>query len=44
MSESITRVGTEMQSYYGRPIVKEPVWKPEIPTYFFTGGTAGAGV
>jgi hypothetical protein len=29
-------------SYYGRPIVKEPVWKPEIPTYFFTGGVAGA--
>ena len=33
---------TETRSYYGRPIVKEPVWKPEIPTYFFTGGTAGA--
>src|SRR4029079_19176487 len=30
-----------MQSYYGRPIVKEPVWKGEIPTYFFTGGIAG---
>src|SRR5207302_7827913 len=29
-------------SYYGRPIVKEPVWKAEIPTYFFTGGMAGA--
>jgi formate-dependent nitrite reductase membrane component NrfD len=29
-------------SYYGRPIVKEPVWKPEIPLYFFTGGMAGA--
>jgi len=28
-------------SYYGRPIVKEPVWKTEIPTYFFTGGLAG---
>jgi formate-dependent nitrite reductase membrane component NrfD len=41
VSESITRVGTEMQSYYGRPIVKEPVWQPEIPTYFFTGGIAG---
>ena len=32
---------TEMQSYYGRPILKEPVWQPEIPTYFFTGGIAG---
>lgn len=29
-------------SYYGRPILKEPVWKPEIPLYFFTGGLAGA--
>ena len=29
-------------SYYGRPIVKPPVWKPEIPWYFFFGGLAGA--
>jgi hypothetical protein len=29
-------------SYYGRPILKEPVWTWEIPTYFFTGGLAGA--
>jgi formate-dependent nitrite reductase membrane component NrfD len=28
-------------SYYGRPIVKEPVWKPEVAFYFFTGGIAG---
>ena len=41
MSESITAVGTDMQSYYGRPILKEPVWQPEIPFYFFTGGIAG---
>ena len=41
MSESITGVGTRMDSYYGRPIVKEPVWQPEIPAYFFTGGIAG---
>ncbi|HKC21332.1 MAG TPA: NrfD/PsrC family molybdoenzyme membrane anchor subunit, partial [Gaiellaceae bacterium] len=41
MSASITHVGTEMQSYYGRPILKEPVWKPEVPTYLFTGGIAG---
>ena len=39
---SITAVGTEMRSYYGRPILKEPVWRPEIPWYFFTGGIAGA--
>jgi len=29
-------------SYYGRPILKEPVWTWEIPTYFFFGGLAGA--
>jgi hypothetical protein len=29
-------------SYYGRPILKEPVWQPEVPVYFFTGGLAGA--
>src|SRR5947209_5691837 len=28
--------------YYGRPIIKEPVWTPEIPWYFFAGGLAGA--
>jgi formate-dependent nitrite reductase membrane component NrfD len=39
---SITRVGSTMDSYYGRPILKEPVWKPEIPLYFFFGGIAGA--
>jgi formate-dependent nitrite reductase membrane component NrfD len=39
---SITAVGTEMESYYGRPIIKEPVWQPEIPCYFFVGGLAGA--
>lgn len=27
--------------YYGRPIVKPPVWTWEIPLYFFTGGLAG---
>jgi hypothetical protein len=39
---SITEVGTHMQSYYGRPVIKEPVWQPEIPCYFFFGGLAGA--
>jgi polysulfide reductase-like protein len=38
---SITEVGTEMQSYYGKPVVKEPVWKAEVPFYLFTGGIAG---
>jgi hypothetical protein len=30
------------RSYYGRPILKEPVWKSEVPWYFFSGGLAGA--
>ena len=29
-------------AYYGRPILKEPVWKPEVGWYLFTGGLAGA--
>ena len=39
---SITAAGSEMRSYYGRPVIKEPVWTWEIPAYFFTGGLAGA--
>jgi formate-dependent nitrite reductase membrane component NrfD len=27
--------------YYGRPVVKEPVWKPEVALYFCLGGLAG---
>jgi DMSO reductase anchor subunit len=33
---------TATESYYGRPVLKEPVWKHEIPLYFFTGGLGGA--
>jgi formate-dependent nitrite reductase membrane component NrfD len=32
----------EPRSYYGRPIIKEPAWTPEVPVYFFAGGMAGA--
>lgn len=32
----------EPGSYYGRPVIKEPVWTWEIPLYLFTGGLAGA--
>jgi formate-dependent nitrite reductase membrane component NrfD len=39
---SVTAVGSEMRSYYGRPILKSPVWTWEIPVYLFTGGIAGA--
>lgn len=31
----------EFRSYYGRPILKAPVWKWFIPAYFFTGGLSG---
>ena len=30
------------RTYYGRPLLKQPVWKAYIPLYFFTGGLAGA--
>jgi formate-dependent nitrite reductase membrane component NrfD len=30
------------RSYYGQPIIKEPVWSPEIAWYLFVGGLAGA--
>lgn len=32
----------EPRSYYGRPVLKAPVWTWEVPTYFFFGGLAGA--
>jgi hypothetical protein len=32
----------EPRSYYGGPVIKEPAWTWEIPTYFFTGGLGGA--
>jgi Polysulphide reductase, NrfD len=34
--------GAARDSYYGKPILKEPVWTPEIPWYFFLGGLGGA--
>jgi formate-dependent nitrite reductase membrane component NrfD len=33
----------DFQSYYGRPVLKEPTWKqPDVPLYLFLGGYAGA--
>lgn len=32
----------EVRTYYDHPVIKPPVWKPEIPWYFFAGGLAGA--
>jgi formate-dependent nitrite reductase membrane component NrfD len=32
----------EFCSYYGRPIIKPPVWKvPDVPAYLYLGGLAG---
>jgi hypothetical protein len=33
---------SEPRSYHGQPILKQPVWTWEIPSYFFGGGLAGA--
>ncbi len=31
------------ESYYGRPVLKEPAWKtPDVPLYLFLGGLSGA--
>ncbi len=30
----------EFRSYYGRPILKAPVWTHDVPAYLFTGGLA----
>jgi hypothetical protein len=30
----------EFRSYYGRPILKAPVWTYDVPAYLFTGGLA----
>ncbi|WP_346619881.1 NrfD/PsrC family molybdoenzyme membrane anchor subunit [Blastococcus montanus] len=33
----------EFASYYGRPVIKPPVWKtPDVPLYLFLGGAAGS--
>jgi formate-dependent nitrite reductase membrane component NrfD len=32
----------EFRSYYGRPIIKPPVWHHDIAAYLFTGGLAAA--
>jgi formate-dependent nitrite reductase membrane component NrfD len=33
----------EFRSYYGQPVIKEPVWRvPDVPGYLFLGGLAGA--
>jgi hypothetical protein len=33
---------TEIRTYHGQPVLKQPVWTYEVPVYFFFGGMAGA--
>ena len=33
---------TDVRTYHGQPVIKEPTWTWEIPCYFFTGGLGGA--
>jgi hypothetical protein len=40
MSERLMVDRAELRSYYGRPIVRTPVWRHDIPAYLFTGGLA----
>src|SRR6185312_6208255 len=32
---------SEDPTYYGRPVIKKPVWSWSIPLYYYVGGTAG---
>ena len=42
-AEQLMVPDAEFTSYYGRPVIKEPVWKaPDVPGYLFFGGLAGA--
>ncbi|MEV4123245.1 NrfD/PsrC family molybdoenzyme membrane anchor subunit [Micromonospora sp. NPDC049645] len=41
--ERLTVPPAEFTSYYGRPILKPPVWKRDIAGYLFTGGLAAGG-
>ncbi|MGW0432784.1 NrfD/PsrC family molybdoenzyme membrane anchor subunit [Micromonospora sp. NPDC003197] len=38
--DGITVPPLTFDSYYGRPIIKAPVWRWDIPAYLFTGGLA----
>lgn len=42
MVETSTSRHDEKPGYYGRSMIKPPEWSDLIPTYFFTGGMAGA--
>src|SRR5579859_1181242 len=43
IAERILVPEAEFTSYYGRPVIKVPVWEqPDVPAYLFLGGLAGA--
>ena len=42
-SEVPSRQSFESPTYYGHPVLKQPVWIWSIPTYFYVGGLAGVG-
>lgn len=42
--ETLAKIATPLgasTTYYEQPILKAPVWKAYVPTYFFVGGVAG---
>lgn len=41
--EQLTVPAADFASYYGRPILKPPVWKRDIAGYLFSGGLAAGG-
>ncbi|MEV1157425.1 NrfD/PsrC family molybdoenzyme membrane anchor subunit [Micromonospora chokoriensis] len=41
--EQLTVPAADFTSYYGRPVLKPPVWKYDIAGYLFTGGLAAGG-
>ncbi|MFP5347560.1 MAG: NrfD/PsrC family molybdoenzyme membrane anchor subunit [Actinomycetes bacterium] len=41
--DSLAVSPADFRSYYGRPVIKPPRWRNDIPSYLFTGGvSAGA--
>jgi Polysulphide reductase, NrfD len=40
-SPSSSSPAPTQQSYFGLPVLKEPLWTWEVPLYFFLGGIAG---
>lgn len=41
-ADTAAQPASARDSYYGQPVIKEPIWHPEIPWYFWAGGLAGA--